>query len=110
MTINLSGVSCALQAFHVDPIMDEGEHVHTWTITAWWPSEPWRDGRALRHALNTVVEGLAPLRTGEMRWYRQLPPELWSGEALSEAMMALLTPAPVRVDIDRTGFHVERWS
>lgn len=108
--MNLSGVSYELQAFHIDPIMDEGEHVHTWTITAWWPSEPWRDGRALQHALSVVAEGLAPFGTGDMREYRKLPAELWSGEAIAAAVMSLLTPAPARVDVSRPGFHVERWA
>jgi hypothetical protein len=108
--MNLSGVSFDLQAFHTDPIMDEGEHVHTWTITAWWPSDPWRDGRALAHALSVVCEGLAPFGAGDMREYRKLPPDLWSGEALAEAVMGLLTPAPLRVNVSRPGFHVERWA
>lgn len=106
--MNLSGVSYNLQAFHTDPIMDEGRHVHTWTITAWWPSEPWRDGRALGHALRVVCEGLAPFGQDDMREYRELPAELWSGEAIAAAVMALLTPAPIRVDVSRPGFHVER--
>lgn len=103
--MNLSGVSCELQAFHTDPIMDEGEHWHVWTIVAWWPSEPWRDGRALAHALTVVAEGLAPYGANDARW---LPKELWSGEAIAAAVMSLLTPAPTRVDVHRPGFHVER--
>jgi hypothetical protein len=103
--ISLSGVSFDLTAHHVDPIMDEGRHLHVWTITAWWPSEPWRDGRALRHSLRVVCEGLAPENE---HFFRELPAELWSGEAIAAAVMEVLMPPPVRVDVDRPGFHVRR--
>lgn len=104
---SLSGVSFDLRAFHWDAIMDEGRHEHTWTLTAWWPSEPWRDGRALRHALQVVAEGLAPK---DAAGARVLPSRLWSGEAIAGAILGLLTPPPARVDVSRPGFHVERWA
>lgn len=92
----LSGVSAMLSARHVDPLMGEGEHKHVWTFTAWWPSKPWRDARAMQAALEAV---LAPLQ-GTL-----LPPELWSAEALAERTLVLANI--VRVDVSRPeGFFV----
>jgi hypothetical protein len=79
---NLTGVTETLRAKHRDLIMDEGLHEHVWTVTAYFPSKPLRDGRALKTALRTLLDAL-PDATGE------LPPELWSGEAIAERVLML---------------------
>lgn len=94
----LSGVSAMLSAHHVDPVMGEGEHAHVWTVTIWWPSEPNRDGRPMRAAL----EGLLQPWQGTT-----LPSDLWSGESLAERVLAVLGNGDIcRVDVTRPeGFH-----
>lgn len=79
--IGYSGVTLQLMAQHVDPHMDEGEHAHVWSVTAFYPSEPFRDLRSQQAALAEVL-GV---------WQgTNLPPELWSGEALATAVARLL--------------------
>ncbi len=94
----LTGVSASFTATHTDPHLGEGTHEHTWTVTAWFPSEPFRDGRALRAGLVTMLSA----------WDGgHLPPELWSGEALAAAIMHLLVNC-VGVDVSRPeGFHAK---
>jgi len=90
----LTGVSADLVASHEDPLGLEGEHEHTWRVTAWWPAEPLRDGRALRASL-TLLLGTLP---------KVLPQDLWSAEAIAKHVMVLV--GCVGCDIDREGFHV----
>ncbi len=94
--VGLSYASAMLSARHVDPLMNEGEHKHVWSFKVWWPSEPWRDARAMQVALEAVLE---PLQ-GTL-----LPPDLWSAEALATRVLVLANI--VRVDVDRPeGFGV----
>lgn len=77
-------------AAHRDPLNGQ-IHGHTWDVTADWAGEPWRDARVLQQTLKTVLAA----------WdHTELPAELHSGEALSKALLALLTDC-VRVDISR---------
>ncbi len=90
-----TGVSASFTARHVDPILSEGEHEHTWHVTAWFPAAPFRDGRALKAQLEILLGA----------WEGTLmPSELWSGEAIAEAIMRLLDNC-AGVDVDRPGFH-----
>lgn len=103
--MNLSGVSFTFNAHHFDPIMHEGKHEHTWTVTIWRKSEPWTDGRSALAALETFIDAIAPMQRDETR---QLPQELWTNEALARA--ALVLGNVVRVNVDRKGFHAEAWA
>ena len=57
---NLSCVSADFYALHSLPVKDY-PHAHTWIVTVYWPSEPWRDARDVRKSLN----GLLSLMRGE---------------------------------------------
>lgn len=81
-TGNLSGVTELLTAKHRDLIMDEGLHAHTWSVTAYYPSEPFRDGRAIKAALRTLLDAL-PDSAGV------LPEDIWSGEAIIQRVLVL---------------------
>lgn len=61
-----TGVTEHLRRRHSDPLGLEGEHEHVWRVTAWWPAEPLRDGRALKAALRMLLSALPD----------PLPPEL----------------------------------
>jgi hypothetical protein len=78
----LTGVTELLSAKHHDPVMNEGLHSHVWTVTAYWRSENFRDGRMLKGALRTLLDAL-PDADGI------LPPELWSGEAIAQRVLLL---------------------
>lgn len=92
----LSGVSAMLSARHTDPHMGEGEHAHVWSFTVWWLSEPLRDGRIMRAALETI---LSPYQG------KTLPEELWSAESLAALVFAVMGNI-VRVDVSRPeGFY-----
>ena len=62
--------------------MNKGLHAHVWTVTAYWRSENFRDGRMLKGALRTLLDAL-PDADGI------LPPELWSGEAIAQRVLLL---------------------
>lgn len=87
---NLTGVTELLSAKHTDLILNEGLHAHVWTVTAYWPSTPFRDGRALKLALRAVLDGM-PGPDGIM------PDELWTGEAMAGRVMAVLDCVGVSV-------------
>lgn len=95
----LTGVSGHFTARHVDPHLGEGEHGHTWHVTAWWPSEPFRDARALKAGLDELLK----VWDGTL-----LPPELWSSEDIAKAVTRLLV-ACVGADVTRVDspFHVQ---
>lgn len=78
----LTGVTETFTAKHRDPVMDEGLHEHTWAVTAFYPAEPFRDGRCMKMALREV---LSHLQVDGI-----LPPELWSGEAIAATVARLL--------------------
>lgn len=85
------GVLAKLTARHVDPHLGEGEHEHTWHITAWWPSKPFRDARMLKEYLGELLgvwEGTL------------LPPDLWSAEAIAETITRLV-PECIGADVNR---------
>ena len=88
--MNLTGVTEYLTAKHVDPNLDEGLHEHVWAVTTFYPSEPLRDGRALKAALRMLLDHL-PDGDGVM------PPDLWSGESIAKAAMILNGVVGVRV-------------
>lgn len=81
--LGLSGVTECLIAKHFDPHMGEGLHEHTWRVTAFYASEPFRDGRAIKAALRAFLDAL-PNQNGA------LPDHLWSGEALARATSSVL--------------------
>lgn len=101
---NLTGVTEFLTAKHLDLILGEGLHEHTWTVTAYYPSKPLRDGRALKASLRVLLESL-PGPDGV------LPPELWAGEAIAERVLTLtgcvgasvVRPEGFEAWADRTG-------
>ncbi len=80
---DLTGVTAQLTAKHVDPILDERLHGHTWAVTAFWPAEPRRDGRCLMAALSQLLAAL-PDKEGV------LPSDLWAGEDLARRVAQLL--------------------
>lgn len=82
-----TGVTELLTAMHVDPVMDEGLHEHTWTVTAFYPIEPRRDGRAMKAALRTLLDALPSV----------LPPELWAGEDIARSVLVLANCIGARV-------------
>jgi hypothetical protein len=88
-----------LSAKHRDLILNEGLHAHVWAVTAYWPSKPFRDGRALKLALRELLDAM-PDADGVM------PDELWAGEAMAERVMALLDCVGVSV-VRSEGF--EAW-
>lgn len=51
---NLSCVSADLTALHSLPVKDH-PHSHTWIVTVYWPSEPWRDARDIMKSLNGLL-------------------------------------------------------
>lgn len=97
--MNLTGVSGSFTARHTDQHLGEGEHEHTWHVTAWYPAEPLRDGRALKLALAALLT----VWNGTL-----LPPELWSAEALAKAITNLLANC-VGADVSRPaeGFYAQ---
>jgi hypothetical protein len=54
---NLSFVSWDLTAHHKLPVKDF-YHQHTWTITIYWKSYPWKDARVFQDQLKGIVEPL----------------------------------------------------
>lgn len=93
---NITGVSGQFTARHVDPHLNEGEHQHTWYVTAWYPSAPFRDARALRASLTMLLDA----------WHGSLmPPELWSAEQLAAAITRLLANC-VGADVNRPDLGV----
>lgn len=78
---SFSGVTETLTARHVDPFMGEGKHEHTWTVTAFYPSEPFRDLRSQKAALRELLAA----------WQgTTLPPGLWAGEDIARTVSTLL--------------------
>lgn len=99
----LSYVWADLTAWHTDPHMSEGRHSHTWRVWAYFRSEPFRDGRPLKAALETILG----------TWQgKDLPPGLWSAEELAAAVLHLLGNGDCcGVRIERAeGFGVELWA
>ncbi len=90
-----TGVSTFFTRRHIDPLGLEGEHEHTWCITAWWPGEPLRDGRALKAGLTMLLDALP----------ETLPGELWSGEAIARRVALLVGVIRVEVDREAEGYH-----
>jgi len=86
----LTGVTEHLTAKHTDLILNEGTHEHTWAVTAYYPSEPFRDGRSLKAALRALLDAL-PGPDGV------LPPELWAGEAIARRVLLLANVVGVSV-------------
>lgn len=74
-------VEAVLDAFHTDPILDEGRHRHAWRVRLYFEARPFRDGRALQKALE---EYLAPFQG------RDLHPEMWATESLAETILLTL--------------------
>lgn len=94
------GVSASFTARHLDPIMDEGEHEHTWTVTAWYPLEPFRDLRAQKTGLEEVLRAW-PDAMG------RLPDRLWSADQMARDLLQVLANC-VGVDISRPeGFRAK---
>ena len=100
---NVSGVTAAMKAFHTDPHMDEGTHEHTWVVTAFYPSDPFRDGRAVKSQLTTILANL-PCEDG------LLPDSLWSQEDIAKTLLRLMSGNIVGIRITRSeGFETWVW-
>lgn len=100
----ISGITASLTAFHTDPFMDEGLHQHTWFVTAFFLSEPFRDGRSVKAQLETVLKNLASA-DGE------LPDTLWSQENIAKCVLKLCPAAVIGVRVTRAeGFECWVWS
>lgn len=93
-----AGVTELLTASHVDPIMGEGLHEHTWAVTAFYQLKPRRDGRAIKAALRVFLDALPSV----------LPPELWAGEDIAEAVLVLANVIGCRVTRPE-GFEATVW-
>lgn len=99
---NLTGVTELLTGKHVDPIMSEGLHAHVWTVTVFYPMEPFRDGRALKASLRVLLDTI-PNPDGS------LPVTMWSGEAIARSVVNLLAGC-VGAHVSRPeGFEVWFW-
>lgn len=79
--MNVTGVTVALTAKHVDPVMNEGLHGHTWVVTAFWPLDPPRDGRCLKAMLSQLLISLpdadsanAAINAGSKKRFPYYPP------------------------------------
>jgi hypothetical protein len=97
----LTSVDVDLQAFHTDPHMGEGRHEHVWNIRLVFDGAPFRDARALRVALSNFLSGYQG---------SDLPPHLWSGEALASFVVGNLgTGDPIGCVVTRPGFQAEAW-
>jgi hypothetical protein len=104
--VNLSGVSVPFLAYHTDLTGGEGRHRHTWVVKAMWLiTDPVTDLRDKRRDLRELLKRLAPF--SDHTRAHEFPAQLWSAEAIAAAVLREMGCA--RVDIDRTGFHVERW-
>lgn len=94
-------VDVDLRAFHTDPHLGEGRHEHVWNVQAVFDGSKFADGRALRLALANllfVYQGA------------DLPPELWSGEAIAQFVVNVLgTGDPIGCVVTRPGFVAEAW-
>lgn len=98
---DLSWASAELRARHVDPHFDEGEHEHTWTVTVFWPSEPFRNLLAMRSGLEAILHPFQGTT---------LPPALWSSEDIAKMVLGVMNVI-VGVKVDRPGIGgAERWS
>lgn len=97
-----SGVTLEFTARHLDATLDEGWHVHTFSVTIWRDGEPWTDGRSARGALDTLLRTIAPEAADGVR---ELAPELWSNEAIAKAVWTLGNVTEVHVN--RPGFKVK---
>lgn len=86
-------VESILNAFHTDPHLGEGRHAHTWRVRLYFTAEPFRDGRAMKVALDQY---LAPLQGGD------LPPEMWASEDIASVILRTLgTGDPLGVEVWR---------
>lgn len=47
-------MSADLTALHSLPVKTH-PHPHTWIVTVYWPSEPWRDARDILKSLNGLL-------------------------------------------------------
>lgn len=94
-----TGVTELLTASHVDPLLGEGLHEHTWSVTAFYPSDPPRDGRALKAALRLFLDALPTV----------LPPELWAGEDIAKSVLVLANCIGARVTRPE-GFEAWVWA
>lgn len=71
----LSGVTESLTAKHYDPSGREGLHEHTWTVTLFFASYPYRDRRYSKQELRELLDCM-PWKDGV------LPDRFFSGEAI----------------------------
>lgn len=99
----LTYVRADLTAWHTDPIMDEGRHLHTWRVRAYFDGSKFKDGRSLRASLMTILSA----------WQdKDLPQSLWAGEDLAAAIMHLHGNSDcIGVTVEREeGFGAEVWA
>ena len=68
--------------------MNEGLHAHVWTVTAYWRSENFRDGRMLKGALRTLLDA-PPLVERYRRAAAERAAAVYSWETVTDAYEAL---------------------
>lgn len=100
-----SSVTIEFTARHFDAVLDEGWHLHDWKVTVWRAGEPWTDGRSARGALDTLLRTIAPEAADGVR---ELPPHLWTNEAVGRAVMTLGNVTEVLVERDGFGARLRR--
>ncbi len=93
-----TSVDVDLTAFHTDPVGDEGRHSHTWNVRLIFNSEPFRDARALRKALEAFLDAYQG---------RDLP--WWSAEEIARAVLVIGTADPIGCVVTRPGFRADVW-
>lgn len=98
----LSYVTEPLTAHHRDHLLQEGRHQHTWMVTAYYPSEPFRDMRSQKAALRLFLDALPDAND-------DLPAELWSGEAIARAVLVLASCVGAKVE-RAEGYGAEVWA
>lgn len=98
----MSGVSVYLTATHVDPYRSEGTHQHTWVITVFYMSTPFRDGRDVKDEVSPIIESLHS--GGEMK------SDFWSQEAIAKEVLRLSPGYIASVRVNRAeGFEATVW-
>lgn len=99
---SVSGVTASMTAQHFDRFLDEGLHEHTWHVTAFYPAEPFRDGRLLKRGLEEI---LAHIPIAGI-----LPDEIWSSESIASFILRIIPGDCIGVRVVRAeGFETWMW-
>lgn len=95
---SVSCVSCDLTASHDLPVK-QAPHAHKWTVTIYWPSEPWIDARLMRMGLDDFLRPMQGQHLSGM-----------THEHLARAALKIRDVVRVKVwrDDERMGCEVSR--